>query len=156
MRKGHPARTRHSDRHRPRRVGAFRHGRRVTSSPQPRTGRQGISLVGLPCPIGESLAPSGRLRAAAAKERIIAITAAQAHISREEATRRFDAQTRLAQAKNQAAQAARNTADASAGAALKGAFLGFAVPALGAGASALGGGAAVQRRALVTQQRLAR
>ena len=100
---------------------------------------------------------SGGPDAAAAKERIIAITAAQGHVSREEATQRFnDAQARFAKAKDQTVQTAKNTADASAGAASKGSFLAFAVLALGALAAALGGRAAVQRRAVVTQQRVVR
>lgn len=100
---------------------------------------------------------AGGADAAAAKDRIITITAAQAHISREEATKRFDdAQARLTQAKDQAVQTAKNTADASAGAASKGSFLAFAVLLLGAIAAALGGGAAVQRRVLATQQRVVR
>ena len=95
--------------------------------------------------------------AAAAKARIIAITAAQGHISQDEATKRFnDAQSRFTQAKDQTVQTAKNTADASAGAASKGSFLAFAVLALGALAAALGGRAAVQRRVLVTQQRVVR
>jgi len=95
--------------------------------------------------------------AAAAKERIIAITAAQGHISRDEATKRFnDAQAHFTQAKDQTVQTAKNTADASAGAASKGSFLAFAVLALGALAAALGGRAAVERRVLVTQQRIVR
>jgi len=99
----------------------------------------------------------GGADAAAAKARIIAITAAQGHISQDEATKRFnDAQARFTQAKDQTVQTAKNTADASAGAASKGSFLAFAVLALGALAAALGGRAAVQRRVLVTQQRVVR
>lgn len=100
---------------------------------------------------------SGGPDAAAAKERIIAITAAQGHISRDEATQRFnDAQARFTKAKDQTVQTAKNTADASAGAASKGSFLAFAVLALGALAAALGGRAAVQRRTVMTQQRVVR
>ncbi len=100
---------------------------------------------------------SGGPDAVAAKERIIAITAAQGHISRDEATKRFDdAQARFTKAKDQTVQTAKNTADASAGAASKGSFLAFAVLALGALAAALGGRAAVERRVLVTQQRVVR
>ena len=95
--------------------------------------------------------------AAVAKDRIIAITAAQGHISREDATKRFDdAQARFTQAKDQTVQTATNAADKSAGAASTGSFLGFAVLALGAIAAALGGAAAVQRRTMVTQRRVVR
>lgn len=100
---------------------------------------------------------SGGPDAAAAKERIIAITAAQGHISRDEATKRFnDAQARFTQTKDQTVQTAKNTADASASAASKGSFLAFLVLALGALAAALGGRAAVQRRTVMTQQRVVR
>ncbi len=100
---------------------------------------------------------SGGPDAAAAKERIIAITAAQGRISRDEAAKRFDdAQARFTKAKDQTVQTAKNTADASAGAASKGSFLAFAVLALGALAAALGGRAAVQRRTVMTQQRVVR
>ena len=63
---------------------------------------------------------SGGPDATAAKERIITITAVQGHISRDEATQRFnDAQAKFATAKDQTVQTAKNTADASAGAASK-------------------------------------
>ena len=100
---------------------------------------------------------SGGPDAAAAKEQIISITAAQEHISRADATKRFDdAQARVTQAKDQAVQTAKNAADKSASAASTGAFLGFAVLLLGAIAAALGGAAAVQRRVMVTQRRVVR
>jgi hypothetical protein len=96
---------------------------------------------------------SGGPDAAAAKERIITITAAQGHISRDEATQRFnDAQAKFNTAKDQTVQTAKNTADASAGAASKGSFLAFAVLLLGAIAAALGGKAAVQQRVMTTQR----
>jgi hypothetical protein len=96
---------------------------------------------------------SGGPDATAAKERIITITAAQGHISRDEATQRFnDAQAKFATAKDQTVQTAKNTADASAGAASKGSFLAFAVLLLGAIAAALGGRAAVQQRVMTTQR----
>jgi hypothetical protein len=78
--------------------------------------------------------------AEAAKQRIIAIMAAQMKISREQASARFDReQERARQARDQAVQTAKNAADASASVASKTAFAVFGVMLLGAVAAALGG-----------------
>jgi hypothetical protein len=85
--------------------------------------------------------------AAAAKENIINIMAAQMKISHDEAAKRFDdAQAKLRQTRDKAVQAAKDAADASAAAASKTSFAAFAVLLLGAIASAIGGSLAVQRR----------
>ena len=95
----------------------------------------------------------GGADAAAAKERIISIMAAQGNISREEAATKFDqAQAQLKQTRDRAVQTAKDTADASASAASRTSFAGFAVLLLGAIAAAIGGSLAVQRRVLVTQR----
>jgi hypothetical protein len=58
-----------------------------------------------------------------AKERIIAIMAAQMKVSRDDATAQFDrAQAKATQARNQAVQVAKNVADASASIASETAF----------------------------------
>ena len=89
----------------------------------------------------------GGVDAAAAKERVIAIMAAQMKISHDDAAKRFeDAQAKLQQTKNQAIQTAKNAADATAAATSKSAFGAFAVLLLGAVAGAIGGSLAVQRR----------
>lgn len=89
---------------------------------------------------------AGGAGAPAAKERIIAITAAQGKISPEEATRRFDeTQAKLMQTRNETVQTAKSAADASAAAASMTAFAGFAVLLLGLIAAAIGGSLAVQR-----------
>jgi hypothetical protein len=91
--------------------------------------------------------------APAAKERIVNIMAAQQHISRDEAAKRFDdAQAKLKQTKDQAVQTAKNAADASAAAASKASFGAFANLLLGAIAAAIGGSLAVQRRLQVAQR----
>lgn len=91
----------------------------------------------------------GGADAAAAKGRVIAIMAAQMHVTPAEATKKFDdTQAKLTQAKDQAVQKAKAAADASASAASTGSFLAFGTLLLGAIAAALGGSAAVQRRLL--------
>jgi hypothetical protein len=91
--------------------------------------------------------------APAAKERVIAIMAAQQHISHDDAARRFDdAQAKLQQTRDQAVQAAKTAADASAAAASKTSFAAFGNLLLGAIAAAIGGSLAVQRRLQVTQR----
>jgi len=91
--------------------------------------------------------------APAAKERIVAIMAAQRKISHDEAARQFDdAQAKLKQTRDQAVQMAKNAADASANAASKTAFAGFVVLLLGLIAAAVGGSLAVQRRVLVSHR----
>jgi hypothetical protein len=78
--------------------------------------------------------------AATAKQRIIAIMAAQMKISREDASARFEReQARFTQARDQAVQTAKNAADASASVASKTSFAVFGVMLLGAVAAALGG-----------------
>lgn len=90
--------------------------------------------------------------ASGARARVIAIMAAQQHISPEEATKQFDAaQAKVTQAREQAVQTAKNAADESAAAASKAAFGGFAVLLLGALAAAIGGSLAVQRRARIVR-----
>ncbi len=100
----------------------------------------------------------GGADAAGAKQQVIAIMAAQQHISTDEANKRFnDAQTRLTQEKDRAVQAAKDAADASASAASRTSFAAFGDLLLGAIAAAIGGSMAVQRRAaLVTTQRVVR
>jgi hypothetical protein len=91
--------------------------------------------------------------AAAAKERVVTIMAAQQHISHDEAAKRFDeAQAKLQQARDQATQTAKNAADASAAAASKASFAAFGNLLLGAIAAAIGGSLAVQRRLTVAQR----
>ena len=91
--------------------------------------------------------------AGAAKDRIINVMAAQQHISRDDAAKRFDdGQAKLKQARDQAVQAAKDAADASAAAASKTAFATFASLVLGMIAAAIGGSMAVQRRLQVTQR----
>lgn len=91
--------------------------------------------------------------AAAAKERIVSIMAAQLHISHDEATKRFDsAQAKLTQARDKAVQAARNAADASAATASKTSFGIFADLLLDAIAAAIGGSLAVPNRLRVTRR----
>lgn len=96
--------------------------------------------------------------AAAAKERIIDITAAQAKISRADAAKKFDdAQAKTQQTIAATKQKARDAADASASAASKTAFSAFVDLLLGAIAAALGGSAAIQRRQFVaTEARVVR
>ena len=90
--------------------------------------------------------------APAAKDRIIAITAAQTHVSKDDATKKFDdAQAKITQAKDRAIQTAKATADASASAASTGSFLAFVTLLLGAIAAAFGGATAVRRRVLVAR-----
>ena len=91
---------------------------------------------------------------AAAKDRIITITAAQENISREQATQRFnEAQAKLMQKKNAAIQTAKTAADKSAAVASTGSFLGAAALLLGAIAAAIGGAIAITRRSVVTMDR---
>ena len=91
--------------------------------------------------------------AAAAKERVIAISAAQQHVSRDQAAKQFDdAQAKLQQDKAQAIQTAKNAADATASAAASTSLAAFAVLLIGALAAAIGGSLAVQRRMQVSQR----
>lgn len=94
--------------------------------------------------------------APAAKQRVIAIMAAQMHISQTDATKRFDdAQAKLKRERDQTVQTAKNAADASAAAASKTSFAAFGDLLLGAIAAAIGGSLAVQRR-LQTARRVVR
>jgi hypothetical protein len=89
--------------------------------------------------------------AAAAKERIVNIMAAQMKISHDEAAKKFDdAQAKLKQTRDKAVQSAKDAADASAAAASKTSFAAFGVLLLGAIAAAFGGSLAVQRRLVIT------
>ncbi len=91
--------------------------------------------------------------APAAKQQVIAIMAAQQHISQDDATKRFnDAQAKLQQEKDQAVQTAKNAADASASAASTTSFAIFGDLLLGAIAAAIGGALAGQRRLQVAQR----
>ena len=91
--------------------------------------------------------------AAGAKQQVIAIMAAQQHISTDEATKQFnDTAARLQQQKDRAIQAAKDSADASASAASKTSFAVFCNLLLGAIAAAIGGSLAVQRRLVQTSR----
>ncbi len=91
--------------------------------------------------------------AAAAKDRVINIMAAQQHVGRDQAAKQFDdAQAKLQQTKDQAVQTAKNAADASATAASKTSFAAFGDLLLGLIAAAVGGSLAVQRRLQITQR----
>ena len=93
----------------------------------------------------------GGADAPAAKARIVAIMAAQMHVSPADATKKFDdTQAKLTQAKDQAVQKAKAAADASASAASTGSLLAFGTFLLGAIAAAFGGFAAVGRRLAAT------
>ena len=99
----------------------------------------------------------GGTDAPAAKDRIIAVMAAQMHVSKDDATKRFnDTQAKVAQAKDKAIQTAKTTADASASAASTGSFLAFLTLLLGAAAAAFGGAAAVRRRVMVSRTTVSR
>ena len=91
--------------------------------------------------------------AAAAKERVINIMAAQMKISRDDAAKKFDdAQAKLQQTRDKAAQTAKDATDASVSAASKASFGAFLVLLLGGLAAAFGGSMAVQRRYLISQR----
>lgn len=105
-------------------------------------GRPDASSFGIGTAIAQALPAllSSNSRAAAAKQRVTAIVAAQAHISREDAQKRVDdAQVRLTNLKNQAAQTVRRTTDTSAAAASHASFLAFIGMLIGAIAGAIGG-----------------
>jgi hypothetical protein len=91
--------------------------------------------------------------APAAKERVIAIMAAQMKISHDEAAKRFDSgQAKLKQTRDQAIQTAKTAADASAAAVSTASFAGFGVLLLDLIAATIGGSLAVQRRLQTTQR----
>ncbi len=90
---------------------------------------------------------AGGDEATQARERIVAIMAAQLQISPSDAAERFDeAQARIAKTADEAMQTAKVAADQTASAASSAAFLGFLALVLGGAAAALGGSFAVQRR----------
>ena len=92
---------------------------------------------------------AGGDQAQPARDRIVAIMAAQLKISPDEAGRRFDeAQAQAMQAKDQAMQAAKTAADQTASAGSKASVLAFAALVLGAAAAAIGGSMAVSAVAL--------
>ncbi|MDQ2804334.1 MAG: hypothetical protein M3Y41_17250 [Pseudomonadota bacterium] len=96
---------------------------------------------------------AGGSGAAPAKDRIIAIMAAQMKVSHDVAAKRFvELQARATQTKDQAVQTAKNAASSGAGAASTGAFGAFGVLLLDALAAAIGGSLAVQRRRLVADR----
>ena len=98
------------------------------------------------------LATGSNEQAGQAKERIVAIMAAQLKISHEEAAKRFDdAQAQVKQTKDQAVQTAELATEKTAGSASMVAILAFVALLLGAAAAAWGGSMAVQRRVLLVQ-----
>lgn len=95
----------------------------------------------------------GGADAPAAKDRVIAIMAAQQHVDHDAAAKQFDdAQAKAKQTKDQAVQTAKDAADASAAAASKTSFAAFGDLLIGALAAAIGGSLAVQRRLQVSQR----
>jgi len=95
----------------------------------------------------------GGADAAAAKERVITIMAAQMKISHDDAAKKFDdIQAKLQQARDKAVQTAKDAADASASAASKASFGAFIVILLGGLAAAFGGSMAVQHRYLISRR----
>ena len=93
----------------------------------------------------------GGTDAAAAKSRIIDISAAQMKISKADATKKFDdAQAKTQQTIDQAKQKARDAADATASGASKTSFAVFVDLLLGAIAAAAGGAVAIRRRVFET------
>ena len=95
----------------------------------------------------------GGPNAPAAKQQVIAIMAAQQHISTDDAAKQsYTNEAKLKQEKYQAIRTAKNAADESAAAASTTAFAGFGDVLLGAIAAAVGGALAVQRRVQVSQR----
>lgn len=93
---------------------------------------------------------AGGEQAEQARQRIVAIMAAQLQIPPEEAQRRFDeAQAQAQAALDQARATATQATDEAAATASTGSFMAFAALLLGAAAAAIGGAFAVQRRAYV-------
>jgi hypothetical protein len=89
---------------------------------------------------------SGGAKADAAKQRIVAIVAAQAKISPDEAQKRVDnAQAQFEQTKQQAIASAKRAADQTAAAASQASFLAFVGLLIGAAAAAVGGAIASPR-----------
>ncbi len=85
--------------------------------------------------------------AAAAKDRIVAIMAAQMKISPDQASQRFDeTEAKVRQARDQAIQSAKNAADAGAADASRSSYAAFGMLLLGLLSAAIGGSFAVQHR----------
>lgn len=96
---------------------------------------------------------AGGPNAAAAKDRIVAIMAAQMKVSPADAAKRFDQlQARATQAKNQAVQTAANAAQSTASGASTGSYLAFGVLLLDAIAAAIGGSLVAQRHPVRTDR----
>ena len=95
---------------------------------------------------------AGGEQAKQARERIVAIMAAQLQISPADAAERFDdAQAQLATTARQAMETAKVAANQTASAASSAAFLGFVALVLGGAAAVFGGSFAVQRRVAPAQ-----
>lgn len=98
---------------------------------------------------------AGGDKAAAARQRIIPIIAAQQHVTDEEAARRFDAgQAKFNQERQVAIEKAKQAGEASAKAASKAAFLTFAALLIGAIAAGIGGAMAAPRDAMTSSRRV--
>jgi hypothetical protein len=91
-------------------------------------------------------------QAGQARERIVAIMAAQLKISPEEAAKRFDeVQAEFNQTKDQTIDTAKSATEKTAGSASLVAIMAFVALLLGAGAAAWGGSMAAQRRVLIVR-----
>lgn len=90
--------------------------------------------------------------AAQARERIVAIMAAQQRISPEDAAKQFDeAQAQFNQTRDETVETAKSVTEEGAGSASMVALLAFVALLLGAAAAAWGGSMAVQRRVLLVR-----
>ena len=90
---------------------------------------------------------AGGPQAAGAKDRIIAIMAAQMKISPEQATQQFNqAEAKVRQTRDQAVQTAKDAADVAATQASRTSYIAFGVLLLGLISAAIGGSLAAQRR----------
>ena len=90
---------------------------------------------------------AGGDQAKQARDRIVAITAAQMNISEQEANARLDRlQGQVEQIKDKAAETAKQTADKAAGGVSKASFMAFVALLLGAGGAAFGGHLGARRR----------
>ena len=99
---------------------------------------------------------AGGDRAAAAKERMIPIIAAQQHVSNDEAAHRFDeGQARFVRDRDAGVQKAKQVAQASAAGASTASYLTFAALLIGALAASLGGFLATPRHGVTTTRRIA-
>lgn len=96
---------------------------------------------------------AGGDKAKAAKQRIVAIMAAQLKISQDDAEKRFDAaEAHLRQARDQAVQAARHAAAVSAAGASRASLVMFGALLIGAIAAGIGGALASPRPNLVSRR----